>query len=196
MANETIAAAKAALRKQVLARRDALPPAKRAEFSERITERLFALASFQSARTIAAYMSISSEFATHAFVDHVLRHGKTLLLPRVERGTRRLILHPVADLQRDLQPGVWGIMEPRADRAAAADLRTVDWILVPGVAFTTQGDRLGYGAGYYDKLIAGIAHRPALVAGAFGVQLVDDLPTLPYDCSVDTVVTEDGIFVG
>lgn len=195
MPNETIATAKAELRTEVLARRDALAPAARAALSARITGRLLQLDSLRAARTVVAYMSIKSEFATGAFVDHVLAQGKTLLLPRVEAGTSRLTLHRVTDLHNDLEPGVWGILEPRADSATAVPLSTVDWVLVPGVAFTRQGDRLGYGAGYYDRLIAGITHRPALVAGAFSVQLVDDLPTLPYDCSVDTVVTEDAVFV-
>lgn len=194
MTNKTIAVAKADLRKQVLARRDALSPATRAALSTRITQRLLQIDSLRAARTVAAYMSINSEFATDAFVEYVLAQGKTLVLPRVEQGTSRLTLHRVTDLQNDLEPGVWGIMEPRADSTTLVQLSMVDWMLVPGLAFTRQGDRLGYGAGYYDRLIAGITHRPALVAGAFGVQLVDDLPTLPYDCTVDTVVTEDAVF--
>lgn len=194
MANETIAEAKAALRKQTLARRDALSASEHADFSARITERLLALDSLQAARTVVAYMSFGSEFATRRFVDFVLAQGKSLLLPRVERSTRRLTLRHVTDLQRDLAPGVWGILEPRADVTPVADLSSVDWILVPGVAFTRQGERLGYGAGFYDRLIADITHRPALVAGTFGVQVVDDLPTLPYDCSVEAVVTEDDVY--
>lgn len=195
MSNETYSAAKADLRQTVKARRDALPAAMRAAASARITDSLTALASFQSARCIAAYMSIDSEFDTRQFVERVLALGKTLLLPRVNGATRRLTLHPVTDLARDLAPGTWDIPEPR-EGMPAAELSSVDWILVPGLAFTRQGDRLGYGAGYYDRLIADIAHRPALVAGAFGVQIVDDLPTLPYDCSVDVVVTEDNVFGG
>lgn len=193
MSNETYAAAKADLRKNVKAQRDALPAATRAAFSARITEKLLALPSFQAARCVSAYMSIDSEFVTREFVERVLALGKTLLLPRVDGATRRLTLHVVTDLARDLAPGTWDILEPR-ESIAAADLSIVDWILVPGLAFTRQGDRLGYGAGYYDRLIADITHRPALVAGAFGVQIVDDLPTLPYDCSVEVVVTEDAVF--
>lgn len=195
MSNETYTAAKADLRKAVKAQRDALPAATREAFSARICASLLALPSFQAARSVAAYMSIGSEYLTREFVERVLALGKTLLLPRVNPETRRLSLHAVSDLTRDVTPGTWEILEPRQS-IPAADLSRVDWILVPGLAFTRQGDRLGYGAGYYDRLIADIKHRPALVAGAFGVQIVDDLPTLPYDCSVDVVITEDAVYGG
>lgn len=195
---ETVAAAKAALRLTVKARRDALSPETRAAFSARITARLLALDSYRAAQTVLAYSSFGSEFDTSALIHHALAQGKTLLLPRVDRATRTLTLHVVKDLAHDLQPGVWGIMEPNPERATIMQVFDFKCILVPGLAFTPICERLGYGAGFYDELIARCTQKPALVAAAFATQMVhevDDMPCTPADRRVDQVVTEDETYL-
>ena len=188
-----ITAAKAVLRTQMNARRDALTPATRAHLSARITARVLELDSYHAAKTVLAYMSFGSEFDTRALIDDALSNGKHLLLPRVDRGSGNLILHRVNDLAVDLQPGAWGILEPRAETTPQAQVFDAEWVLVPGLAFTVHGERLGYGAGYYDRLIASCTHKPALVAAAFSTQVVDTVPCSPTDMRVDCVVTEDTI---
>ena len=190
----SIAAAKAALRTQMNARRDALDPATRAHLSARITARVLELDSYRAAKTVLAYMSFGSEFDTRALIDHALSNGKHLLLPRVDRSSGNLILHRVNDLAVDLLSGQWGILEPRAETTPQAQVLDVDWVLVPGLAFNAQGERLGYGAGYYDRLIASCTHKPVLVAAAYATQVVDTVPCSPTDMRVDCVVTEDAIY--
>lgn len=191
--SDAVAANKAAIRRQVLARRDGLSPEVRAELSLRISARVLSLAHFQAARTVLAYMSFGSEFDTRTLIDHVLTQGKTLLLPRVDRATRSLCLHRVADLAREMASGTWGILEPRPT-CAPARLADADCVLVPGVAFTASCERLGYGAGFYDRLIAsGEAEQvaqPKLVAAVFDTQLIAQLPVTATDRGVDLVVTE------
>jgi len=97
----------------------------------------------------------------------------------------------VQDLRHDVAPGVWGIREPVVERCIKEDaLGTVGFILLPGVAFTREGGRLGYGGGFYDKLLARIPHRPALVAGAFALQVVQEIPLESTDRKVEWLVTE------
>lgn len=141
-----------------------------------------------------AYMSIGSEFDTAAFVSDLRAQGKALVLPRAPRGSRLLELYVVRDPKRELAAGVWGIQEPRPDRCRPARLEEIDFVLVPGVAFTTRCDRLGYGGGFYDRLIAGFAQRPPLVAAAFTLQIVPALPLSPSDQAVDSVITEGGVY--
>ena len=176
------------------AQRDALTPATRAHLSARITARVLELDSYQAAKTLLAYMSFGSEFDTRALIHHALSNGKHLLLPRVDRGSGNLILHRVNDLAVDLQPGVWGILEPRAATTPQAQGVDAAWVLVPGLAFTAHGERLGYGAGFYDRLIASCTHKPALVAAAFAMQVVDAVPCSPTDMRVDYVVAEDAFY--
>jgi 5-formyltetrahydrofolate cyclo-ligase len=181
---------KADVRKQILARRDALAPAERGALSQRITERLLALDAYRSARCVMAYASFGSEFETGAFISDLIAQGKELVLPRVERGNRALQLHAVRDPARDLAPGIWGIPQPRAESCSPVPASRLDFVLVPGVAFTRRCERLGYGGGYYDGFIRALARRPPLVAAAFELQLVPELPATDRDQVVDLVVTE------
>jgi len=182
---------KSEIRKQVLARRDALPTEQRRALSERITRRLLALEAYRDARCVMAYASFGSEFETAGFIADVLAQDKTLVLPRVERGGRTLQLHAVTDPARQLAPGVWGIPQPRADLCPPVPASRLDFVLVPGVAVTRRCERLGYGGGFYDGFIRALTRRPPLVVAAFSLQVVPTLPTSETDQRVDLVVTED-----
>jgi len=184
---------KATLRRQLIAARDALPPATRRELSARITPQLLALDAYRQASCVLAYMSFGSEFDTAALVTDALASGRQLCLPRVDRNTRRLELHYVENPDRDLQTGTWGIREPRAE-CPPADLARIDFVLLPGVAFTPQCDRLGYGGGFYDRLIPRFAQRPPLVAASFALQIRDTVPLDANDQRVDVVITEDSFY--
>lgn len=166
--------------------------ADRAALSERITARLLALDAYRKAGCIMAYMGFGAEFETTDFIADLLAQGKQLVLPRVERGNRALRLHAVRDPDEQLEAGVWGIRQPRAGLCPAVPASEIGFVLVPGVAFTARCERLGYGGGYYDGFIRSLeARRPALVAAAFALQLVSELPLSETDQRVDLVVTED-----
>lgn len=182
---------KSEIRKQVLERRDALDADRRKALSRAISERLLALDSYGSASCVMAYASFGSEFETGDFIADALAQGKTLVLPRVERDSRVLQLYQVRDPARQLVAGVWGIQQPRADLCPVVPASTLDFVLVPGVAFTRQCQRLGYGGGYYDGFIRGLARRPPLVAGTFSLQVLPELPVFESDQRVDCVITED-----
>jgi 5-formyltetrahydrofolate cyclo-ligase len=190
-ASAAIHSIKADLRKQVLARRDALGETERKSLSERITARLLALDAFRAAGCVMAYVGFGSEIDTTRFVAETLSRGKTLVLPRVERGNRSLKLHAVRDPENQLEAGVWGIRQPRADLCPEIFAAQVEFVLVPGVAFTRRCERLGYGGGFYDRFIGGLAPRPALVVAAFALQVLPALPTSKTDRRVDLVMTED-----
>jgi 5-formyltetrahydrofolate cyclo-ligase len=169
--------------------------AERVEFSRRTTDQLLRLPAFASAGAVLAYLSFGSEFHTDAFAAAVLAQDKRLVLPRVNSAHRRLELFAVADLALDVAPGVWGIREPRLDRCATATAGQIGLILAPGVAFSPRCERLGYGGGFYDRLLSQWpARRPPVVAAAFSLQIVDVLPIGPSDVPVDLVVTEDAVY--
>lgn len=185
--------AKAALRRQVLARRNLLPESDRKLFSARISEKILALENYREARTVLAYSSFGAEFATSDLIEHVFAAGKVLGLPRVNRFARRLDLYRVDDPATQLAPGVWGIREPLESCQPMAHAE-IDFVLVPGVAFTAQGERLGYGGGFYDRLLTQLKARAARVAAAFSVQMCEEVPTDDHDQLVDLVVTENALF--
>ena len=182
-------AAKLALRQRVLAERDALPAEVRVAASGAILARILARADFMSAQAVLLTLPFRGEWDTLALVRAALAAGKTVAVPRVDIGTRMLELHAITDPERDIGAGYRDIPEPlpacpRISRDA------IDFVLVPGVAFDRQGRRLGYGGGYYDRLLPLLSPRAARVAGAFELQLVDRVPAAPHDVAVDAVVTE------
>lgn len=183
---------KRALRAAVLARRDALAPAARAAASAVITERLLARPALARAQTVAAYLTFGSEFDTSAFARAVIGSGRRLALPRVERASRALTMHAVTDLAAALLPGPFGIREPDPERCPAVAPGDIDFVLVPGVAFTPRCERLGYGGGFYDRFLPRCTRAPALVAAAFALQVVESVPIEPTDLPVDRVITESG----
>ena len=183
---------KAKLRKRLHGLRDALTPEERARHSGSITRDILALAAYREARTFMAYMTFGTEFITDALVRDALANAKTLVLPRIDRSQNRLETYAVQDLESELAAGPWGIREPLPDRCRAVAISEIDVVLVPGLGFNTDGDRIGYGRGYYDRLLQYRSSRTTLVAAAYSIQVVDTVPVGEHDIPVDIVVTEAG----
>ena len=152
------------------------------------------LDAYRKAGCVMAYIGFGSEIDTARFVADTLSQGKTLVLPRVERGNRDLKLYGVRDPENQLEAGVWGIRQPRADLCPEIAASQIEFVLVPVVAFTRRCERLGYGGGFYDRFIRSLAPRPALVAAAFTLQVLSELPMSETDQRVDLVTTENADF--
>jgi len=116
--------------------------------------------------------------------------GKVFAYPRVTGD--RLDLFRVTSLY-ELQPGAWGIREPAADPANALAPESIDLIVVPGVAFTRHGARLGRGGGFYDRLLSWLPPHTCKMGVCFDFQLLPELPMDPHDMHVDCIATESGI---
>ncbi len=182
---------KQTLRQSISALRDQGPARERARLSRAIIDAVCALPQYAAAQTVLGYLNFGAELAAEDWVYRALADEKRVLLPRVNRGSKHLDLYVVRDLEHDVAPGLWGIREPLVERCVKEEaLGTVDFILMPGVAFTRHGARLGYGGGFYDRLLAHMPGRPALVAGAFGLQVVAEIPQEPTDRKVEWLVTE------
>jgi len=189
------AAGKAALRREILAQRAALTSEVRARSSVAALDCIRTLHAYRRARVVLGYASFGSELETRPFLEAVLGDDRTLVLPRIDRAARRLALHRVCDLAADLRPGVWGIPEPDPSRCTVVRPAEIDFILVPGLVFDPDGGRVGYGAGYYDRLLGDWPPPlPPLVAAAFELQVVPAVPVLATDHRVDLVVTESRIY--
>ncbi len=183
---------KQSIRKNILAQREQLSPDTRAAHSAAIIERLLQLPEYQHADAVLGYMNFGAEFASELWVTRVLAEGKRLALPKVNHHTNCLDLYWVDDLENQLAAGLWGIREPIVERCERLIVSYgVEFVLLPGVAFTRDGARLGYGKGYYDKLLARMVHCPALVAGAYSMQVVEDIPQEATDRKVEWLVTEN-----
>ena len=180
---------KRALRESLTVARDALPATLRARASRSIADRIAALPTWRAARVVLLTLPFRSEWDARLVARDALAAGKTVALPRVDASVRMLRALAIEDLDRDVEPGYPGISEPRADRPAIP-LAEIDWVLVPGIAFDPAGKRLGYGGGYYDRLLPLLPRAAERVAGAFETQIVERVPAARYDIGVDCIVTE------
>lgn len=188
---------KRTLRQSIIAGRAALPEELHRELSRKITERLLQLDGYRTAHTVMGYMHFGAEFISEPWLQQVLRDGKKLLLPRVDVSSRQLEVYQVDDLDAQLGPGAYGIREPLPEQCVPAGLDELEFILLPGVAFERNGARLGYGGGFYDKLLARLDSGektqtwPVLAAAAFAMQVIADIPQETTDRKVEWLVTEN-----
>ena len=186
-----VTAEKKRLRREMIARRDAMPAAQRERLAATMAGHVAALAEYRGARTVLATMSIGSEFSTRHLIDRARADGKAIVLPRVSGPPRRLELYAVEDMRRDLVPGVWDIPEPDPARCRRVEIPAVDFALVPALAVDRDNFRLGYGAGYFDGLLGSHKVRPYCVTALPSTFVVDRLPREPHDVPVDAVLGEE-----
>lgn len=177
----------AELRTHGRAVRAALSASRRAAASERIVERLLTLPELTAAARVALYHPTGDEVDVLALGDALRARGVATLLPRVEDDALAMVEVTDATPLRD---GYLGLREPEGP---AVDVATLQAVIVPGVAFDPGGGRLGYGGGYYDRLLT---RCPAAtrIGVAFAGQVVDEIPRSPHDQPVDVLVTERGVW--
>lgn len=180
---------KRALRREMVARILALEPAERRRQEAELSGRFGSLPGLDGAGTVLLYATaFPEELQTRPMLRLVLEGGRRLVCPRVDRASRRLVLHEVRDPEADLRPGVLAIPEPSHACPEVAPA-AVDWVLVPGLAFDARGHRLGRGAGHYDRLLTRLRPRVPRWALALEPQWVRELPTEPHDQRLDGVAT-------
>jgi 5-formyltetrahydrofolate cyclo-ligase len=177
------------LRKKLLKKRDRIGPEEKKIKEAAIRKRFYASADFKKAKSILLYASFRSEVDTLQCIKHALELNKVVILPRVEKRAGRMRLFQIHNLD-DLEPGYMGIPEPAVKRAREKRLRDIDMVVVPGAGFDTNGNRLGYGAGYYDKLLSGSGRHIVTAALAFEEQIARKVPGEEHDVRMDKIMTE------
>jgi 5-formyltetrahydrofolate cyclo-ligase len=175
---------KAELRRSLIHTRRSLPPETWRHQSDRLCRHLQAAPPFAQAQTLLAYLSFRQEPDLSPLFS-----TKQWGIPRCV-GKSLLWHHWSPDA---LQPGAYGILEPVAT-APLIDPATVDLILVPAVAIDSQGYRLGYGGGFYDRCLSHPAWSAKLTIGiVFDFALLPELPIEPWDRPLHGVCTESGL---
>jgi len=183
---DDISQQKADLRAAALARRDALPAVERKSAAEAIAARAFPLR-VTPGTIVSGFMPLKSEISPLPLLQKLAAAGAQLALPKIAGRGQPLVMR-AWNWGEPLEPGQWGIREPKADAPEVAP----DIVLVPLLAFDRSGHRIGYGAGYYDLTIAQLRARKAVTAVgiAFAAQEVAAVPTTPRDARLDLVLTE------
>ena len=140
---------KSELRKQVLQEMKALPLEQKQAMDQALTERFLKHPFYQEAKTIATYLSFPHEFQTQELIEQALKDGKKVLIPKTyPKGRMDFVVYDPQQLVKTS----FGLLEPQGD-LEVVDASQIDLIHVPGLAFTTEGYRIGYGGGYYDRYL-------------------------------------------
>jgi len=139
---------------------------------------------WRKAEIICLYMSTAEEVDTKPLLAAALTENKQVVFPRVEQD--RLVLHHIRSI-KDFTRGVYRILEPKKS-TSVVDPKSVDLFIVPGIVFDRDGYRLGWGKGYYDRLLTGISAPK--IGLAYACQVIAELPRSSYDVPMTMVVTE------
>lgn len=158
-------------------------------WSVSICQHLAAWGPFTKAAKVLGYAPHGVEPDIRPLLEQILRRGSTLCLPRVgwDAGTMEAVA--VTDLDRSLTATRHGILQPLPSAPALA-LKELDFVLVPGLAFDRSGNRLGRGAGFYDRFLADQSLAAVTCGVGFELQLLDKLPTDRWDIPLHALVTE------
>ena len=181
-----IKACKRALRREAAAVLRAMTPAERETGSLQARGLLISRPEWRAARSVLFYAPMAEELDVWPLAREALGAGKRVGLPRFVPENGAYLACEVRNLGLDLMPGHFGIREP-ADHCVAFSSKSLDLILVPGVAFDVHGRRLGRGKGYYDQLLAGL--RGVKCGVAFDGQIVGEVPVTPRDILMNCILT-------
>ena len=177
--------------------RDGLPPAYREAAAQDCCRQLLLSDVYKNAKWVYTYISFGSELDTRALIGIMLDEGKHVAVPKIQGG--RMYFYEIKSLA-DCRPGTWGIPEPEPTpgtiplNIGGPDTETPDagpvLMLLPGLAFDREGNRLGYGRGYYDRYLAD--HPGFFCCGlAYREQLIEAVPTDEHDVRADCMIIND-----
>jgi 5-formyltetrahydrofolate cyclo-ligase len=187
--SESILATKAEFRRAALQRRDQLEPEMRATAAQMVASRDLPV-DLPRGAVVSGFSPIRSEINPMPLLRRFADAGAELALPTIVARGKALSFRAWT-FGQELQRGQWGIREPKGD---CPELHP-DVLIVPLAAFDRRGNRIGYGAGYYDLTLTALrAMKPIMAVGiAYAVQEIDAVPALPHDAPLDLVLTERAV---
>lgn len=172
------------IRQQILKKRNDMTSEEVHQLSQQICSNIKNLDVYKSADNICLYMPVNNEVDVTLLVDDAWNDGKTLWLPKTSGNT--MGFYKFSD-DTALSVGTYGIMEPVSDECLVPDENTL--IMMPGVAFSPDGGRIGYGGGYYDRYL-NKWDTCTTAAVCYQFQLLQELPVEEHDVSPDIIVNE------
>ena len=175
---------KSELRKQVLHEMKAISQEQKQFIDQALTEQLLQHPFYQEAKVIATYLSFPHEFQTQELIEQALKDGKKVLIPKTcPKGRMDFVVYDPQQLVKTS----FGLLEPQGD-LEVVDVSQIDLIHVPGLAFTTEGYRIGYGGGYYDRYLKHFSGNT--LSTVYPCQIRDFIPE-DHDIPVQEVLVDE-----
>jgi len=155
--------------------------------SKIISEKLILTNVWKKASIIATTMSMEHEVNSFYLIQAAWNEGKTIVVPKCIHKTKEMKFYKITSFS-DLEKGYFGILEPLIDRCEKIVKDDIDLIIVPGVAYTKEGNRIGYGGGYFDRYLED--YQKDILSLAFQCQMTDKLPYEQHDIHIPLIITD------
>lgn len=180
------------IRKHAIAERRKLTEGELEKKSNIICRKLLDSFAYQNASIIMCYADFRNEVKTGVFIRECIKSGRRLALPVIEsyNGIMNLTAYEIRDPDKDLIPGSYGILEPVVSVDRRVNEKSIDLVVIPGVAFDKYKNRLGYGAGFYDRFLRMLKPSCTKAGIGFDAQVFDKIPVEEHDEPMDLIVTE------
>jgi 5-formyltetrahydrofolate cyclo-ligase len=170
------------IREELIEKRNSLSYEEAERKSLIILDKLKQHPDYKNAKTVMFYVSKDKEVMTHDMIKNAIEKKKVIVPKMVDNG---IVCCEVTDFDQ-MTFGCFGVLEP--GNTMTCDLSEIDLVIVPGVAFDKEHNRIGYGKGYYDKLLK--EARAKKIALAYNFQLVDSIPAEEWDIKVDEIISD------
>jgi len=179
------------LRNDILEKRRSLSAEEIARWSRKIAEHFCAWPIYQACKTLMLYLAMADEAQADLLITDALAQGKRVCVPLLGEKYGEMSAVEIMSLE-DLAVGRFGLRAPEASKVKIIAPSLIDLVIVPAVAFDQTGNRIGMGAGYYDRFLMQVRANTVLLGLAFSCQLVDRLPSEEHDIRMQWLLTEDG----
>ncbi len=177
------------LRNKFITKRKSISDFDRNICNEKIKNKILSNDKIREARCILAYLSMKAEVETSAIIKELIKLGKRVALPKVNKADNSMRCYFIRSVKKDTEIGAYGIREPHTD-LLEANIQEIDLVIVPGVAFDRKGGRLGFGAGYYDRFLSR-AYKAFKLALCYDVQIAkEELFQEKTDVMMDLIITD------
>jgi len=184
---------KQVLRKRLINKRRLLSQQAILENSKKIADTLINFDRYQQSEKIMLYVATKLEVQTQEIIETAQKDNKKIYIPLIIQEKHDLIPSLVYDFEKELALGNLGIVQPKEEFYRLISPSILDLVIVPGIAFTQQGHRLGRGGGYYDRFLYKLERHTYSVALAFEMQMIEKIPLEETDIPVDCIITEKRI---
>jgi 5-formyltetrahydrofolate cyclo-ligase len=185
---------KSEIRKRILKMRNSMTDVEVKSKSQIISDKLKSLDEYNSSKTIFVYMSFGNEVDTLNLIKYMLKDNKRVVIPYTDTINTVIIPSELKSLEDDLILNKFGYYEPKFENIQKVETDELDLIIVPGVVFDKNLNRIGFGKGYYDRILVGKKPSTKAVAVAYEFQVLDEIPSEPHDIKMDMIVTEENIY--
>ncbi|MED0937762.1 5-formyltetrahydrofolate cyclo-ligase [Bacillus mobilis] len=180
------------LRKQIIEHMNSLSEERYTTLSEQIAFSLYAQKEWAEAKIIGITLSMENEVNTYPIIEKAWEEGKKVVVPKCNKETRTMSFRQISNFDQ-LETVYMNLREPIPALTEEVGADDIDLQIVPGVAYTGRGERIGYGGGYYDRYL--VHYKGKTLSLAYSFQMVEHIPVEPFDKNVEKIITEKGTMV-